>query len=83
MEPKNFPEANKTLIKPEGMTDEECGSLPVFNDGQRSISLWRPSLKERLSILFYGNVWVWVVSGYTQPPISLLGTKQIFKKGIE
>ncbi len=34
MKPIKFPEANKTLGKPQGMTDDECGPLPVFSDGK-------------------------------------------------
>jgi hypothetical protein len=40
MEPMKFEQANKELLKPQGMTDEECGSLPVFTDGKECISLW-------------------------------------------
>ncbi len=81
MKPISFKYANRTLLKPEGMTDEECGPLPVYNDGQTSISCWKPSLKERLSILLFGRVWLWVVSGVTQPPVSLEGIRNIFKEG--
>ena len=80
MEPRSFPEANKELQKPEGWTDEECGPLPVFNDGMQSISCWRPSWRERLSILFFGKVWLWVIAGKTQPPVSIEGRKTVFKK---
>ena len=80
MRPREFPEANKVLMKPEGMTEEECGDLHVYNDGYHSISLWRPSFMERMSILFFGKVWLYVVSGKTQPPVTLWGTKNVFKK---
>jgi hypothetical protein len=64
------------------MTDEECSSLAIYNDpeGIFCLSAWKPSLSERLSILFFGRVWVWVLSGHTQPPISLLGTRTVFPK---
>ncbi len=78
MKPIKFPEANKELVKPKGMTDEECGSLPVWSDGQMCVSLWKPTLRERLSILFYGRVWLAVLSGNTQPPVALDGIKTIF-----
>lgn len=80
MEPSTFKESNKTLLKPEGMTDEECGSLPVWTDGKECISLWKMSWKERLSAFFFGKVWLFVVSGQTQPPVSLLAARQIFKE---
>lgn len=79
MIPIRFEQANKDLLKPEGWTDEECGSLPVFNDGKVCISCWHPSWRERISILVYGNIWLWVHSGHTQPPVALEGAKTIFK----
>lgn len=81
MEPINFPQANRNLLKPEGMTAEECGSLPVCTDGQICVSAWKPSLRERLSILMFGRVWLWVYSGHTQPPVSLAGQRNIFTEG--
>lgn len=78
MEPIQFKQANKNLLKPQGMTDEECGSLPVFTDGKVCISLWKMTWRERLSALFFGKVWLWVHSGQTQPPVGLEAIRQIF-----
>lgn len=78
MDPMKFVEANKNLQKPHGMTDEECGPLPVFNDGKECISKWDMSLKERLHCLFRGFVWVRVFSGDTQPPILIQAEKTVF-----
>ena len=80
MEPMKFLQANKNLLKPVGMTDEECGSLPVFTDGKECISLWKMTWRERLSALLFGKVWLWVISGQTQPPVALLATREIFKE---
>jgi len=80
MEPAKFKQSNKTLLKPEGMSEEECGSLPVYTDGKECISLWRMTWRERLSALFSGKVWLFVVSGQTQPPVSLLAERDIFKE---
>ena len=73
----DFPEANKTLTKPDGMTDEECGSLPVYTNGIECISCWRPTPRERLSILLFGKIWLRILSGQTQPPVALSGRKTI------
>lgn len=81
MTPIDFPEQNKTLTKPQGMADEECGSLPVYNDGQQSISCWRMTWRERLSALLHGTVWLQVYAGRTQPPVSLSASKTIFQEG--
>jgi hypothetical protein len=69
VKPSEFPEQTKVLRKPPSMTDEECGSLGVYSDGHVCISLWRPTWRERLSILFLGRVWLHVLSGQTQPPV--------------
>jgi len=81
MEPKKFAQANKNLLKPEGMTDEECNSLPVFTDGKVCISLWQMTWGERLKALFFGKVWLFVHSGQTQPPVALMVEKEIFTQG--
>jgi hypothetical protein len=77
MKPIRFMEANKDLLKPEGMSDLDCGSLPVFTDGRYCISCWKPNLKERLSIFIFGKVWLWVMSGVTQPPVAIEGKKTV------
>ena len=71
MNPVPFPQANRNLTAPAGMTREECGDLPTFTDGRHCISLWGLSWRERLRVLFTGRVWLWVWSGHTQPPVAL------------
>lgn len=82
MEPLKFEQQVVILTKPNNMTDEECGPLPVYSDGQQCISLWRMSWRERLSSLFFGRVWLQIYSGKTQPPVALLATRKFFKKEI-
>ncbi len=72
MTPRVFPEANKELQKPPSMTDEECGPLPVYNDGEQSISCWQMTWRERLAALVFGRVWLGVLFGKTQPPVWLM-----------
>ncbi len=69
MKPIEFDEQNKILTKPEGMTDEECVSLPCFTNGEQVISRWQMSWPERFMALWSGKVWVSVWSGHTSPPI--------------
>ena len=71
MKPTTFKESNKTLLRPDNMTDEECSSLDVYVDGKKCLSCWRMSIRERICALIVGKVWVWVLSGNTQPPIAL------------
>lgn len=69
MKPVTFPEKTVDLQRPPSMTEEECQPLPVFRDGERCISCWRPTLRERLRILFTGQVWLHVWFGNSQPPV--------------
>lgn len=79
MKPTKFEEANRRLLKPESMTDDECGSLDVYTDGEQCISCWEMSFKERLSALIFGKVWLIVISGQTQPPVWLGCRKTVFE----
>ncbi len=79
MTPVDFPEKTLDLQKPPGTTDEECRPLPVYRDGERCISAWRPTWRERLSILFFGRVWLHVWSGRTQPPVLVEGKRSAFE----
>lgn len=77
--PVDFEESNKLLTKPPGMTDEECGPLPVFNDGQQSISCWQLPWRDRLRVLFTGKIWLGVCMGITQPPV-FISARKLFQK---
>jgi hypothetical protein len=81
LKPTKFKEANKDLLKPQGMTDEQCGSLPVFTDGNQCISHWQLTWKERFQVLFFGKIWLGVISGQTQPPVWVDSNKNVFGKG--
>lgn len=80
MKPIKFAEANKNLLKPQNMTDEECSSLWVFTDGEQCISCWKMSFKQRLSALIHGKVWLSVLSGQTQPPVWVDCAKTVFEQ---
>ena len=54
-------------------------NLPYWSDGTQCVSCWRPTLKERLSILVNGKVWLGVKSGRTQPPVFVSG-QSVFNK---
>lgn len=71
MKPVKFEEMNKTLSKPDSMTEEECGSLHIWNDGIECISCWELSEAEIMEVVNTGRIWARVYSGKTQPPISI------------
>lgn len=79
MKPINFPQSTKVLQKPSTMSTSECGSLHVWSDGKQCVSCWKPSIIERIKILFTGKVWLGVLSGGTQPPVFLSGNR-VFNK---
>lgn len=78
MKPIDFKQSTKVLQRSADMTDDECSSLPVWSDGTQCVSCWKPSLSERISLVFGGQVWLGVASGSTQPPVFLSG-KNVFK----
>jgi hypothetical protein len=49
---------------------DNCAPLPVQQDSTQTLSCWRPYLRERLSVLFFGRVWL-CVSGSAHPPVWL------------
>lgn len=79
MKPIDFKQSTKVLQRPSTMTESECQSLPVWCDGKQCVSCWKPTLKERLNILFRGKVWLGVLSGKTQPPVFVAG-ENVFSK---
>lgn len=79
MKPIDFPQSTKVLQKPSTMSDKECSSLHVWNDGKQCVSCWKPTFKERINILFGGKVWLGVLSGKTQPPVFVSG-EMVFEK---
>ncbi len=78
MKPIDFKQSTKVLQRSADMTDDECSSLPVWSDGTQCVSCWKPSLSERISLVFGGQVWLGVASGSTQPPVFLSG-RNVFK----
>jgi len=80
MKPLWFEEVNKTLLKPGGWTDEECGPLSVFTDGKLCVSLWELTEEEKQEILTHGRIWLFVYSGATQPPVAMTTKEEIFEK---
>lgn len=79
MKPIDFPQSTKVLQKPSTMSDNECSSLHVWNDGKQCVSCWKPTFKERMNVLFGGKVWLGVLSGKTQPPVFVSG-EMVFGK---
>lgn len=80
LKPVKFPEANKNLLKPDSMTDEECSSLWVYNDGKECVSCWHLNWKQRILAIIFGKIWLSILSGHTQPPVWIDCGKTVFIK---
>lgn len=72
MIPVAFEEANCTLTG-----SGEVGDLPVCRVDEMIISRWRPTWRERLSMLVYGRVWLYVLHPRTQPPVVIEARRDI------
>ena len=79
MNPALFDQANRTFTKPvDWPLESQCGDLRAFQDDRQIISLWEPSLRERLSVLIFGRVWLRIVS-QTQPPVAVEAKRTVFQ----
>jgi hypothetical protein len=79
MGPLSFTEQNMVLGKPENMSDEQCGVLPVYTDGVECVSKWKLTDAEINQVMEHGYIWVRLFSGMTQPPICLQAQETIFE----
>lgn len=86
MNPIHFPEANIVYTKPEGWTDDQCGSLSVHRmlipreptKGQEEgrvdqvmISCWQPS-DEEIEEIKEGKPVYLLITAAGQPPVALM-----------
>jgi len=76
MKPTAFEHSNQ-ILQPSGEQLQKYSEnvvitvapLPVWTNGEQCVSCWRMSLRERLSALLFGRVWLALLSGETQPPV--------------
>lgn len=78
-DPIRFPEQNKVLAPPPETKDYEIAPLPIWTDGEQCVSCWKLSWRERLHALITGRVWCAVLSGRTQPPVSIASRAKYFE----
>ena len=79
MTPINFKGSNGTLTGGPAVaygTDDAVGDLHIRRDGYTISSRWRPTLRERLMLLFCGTVELTVLSRDTHPPVKLDAVKE-------
>ncbi len=73
MQPIKHPLCNDVLLKPPGMTEEECRDLHIRRDDSAVWSFWQPNPEELLALNRGGAVAL-IVMGATHPPLSILAT---------
>jgi hypothetical protein len=73
MTPTAHPLCNDVLRKPEGMTDEQCGDLPIRREDGYVWSFWKPEAEELLALNNGGSVAL-AIMGATHPPVSVQAT---------
>lgn len=75
MLPIQFDQANFTFTKPQSMTDEQCGDLPVCKTRDSSgfpviVSCWRFNKEDLEEIQRTGVIYL-TITGVGMPPVSL------------
>ncbi len=82
MKPIEFAEANSTLgggpAKKWGLSSD-VQDLSVYKADGQIISCWQPNLRERLSLLFGGRVWLFVVAARTHAPVGMIAARTVFQ----
>lgn len=82
MKPVDFPESNFTLGAIPMPGGAKCEDLKTFrSDDGFHISCWKAGWRDRLRILFSGQVWLWVWSGRSAPPVSVQAYRPDWKYG--
>lgn len=79
MKPVDFPKATTTFNAPPGEEDRVY-ALRAYLDPAvpEVIECWRPTWRERLSILVFGRVWVRFLARNPQP-VDLEGKRTVFE----
>ena len=76
MTPIDFDESNFTYTAPLNM--DNCDDLKVYKDDSQIISCWEMTPEEKISALFYGRVWLYII-GQAMPPVSLVAAQSTFR----
>jgi hypothetical protein len=77
MRPSDFPESNITFNAPAGEEDRVAPLRAWIGNGD-VVELWRPSFRERLSMLLFGRLWIHML-GQRPPPMALTCKRRYFE----
>ena len=75
-----FLEQTKLLGPPRGVSNKDCGTLPVFCDGQQCISKWELNEEEKKHVAEKGYIWLRIWAGNSQPPVMIEAKETVFIK---
>lgn len=77
----HFKQANRRLANQPPAPQAPFFPGSYYSDGTNSVYLYRPTIRERISILIFGNVWLTMKLGKDIAPAMLLrGQKTVFEK---
>jgi len=57
----------------------EAKGVPVWTDGESCLSCWKMGIWDRIKFLFHGNVWMWIQTGESMPPVFLESERRVFE----
>ncbi len=82
MKPSYFKECNRRLANTPPKGSEDFFPQEFYTDGTNSLYLYKPTIRERLSILIFGRVWLTMKTGKDIAPAMLIrGKRAVFEKG--
>jgi hypothetical protein len=83
MKPVSFKYQNN-LVVPSGKQYPDyvtkVSSVPVYTDGVQCVTRWKLSILERIQVLFFGHLWLSLLSGETQPPACITSEREYLKE---
>lgn len=77
MRPREFPQANTTLIAPPG--SKNIGELPVYAYRGGRISCWRFTWRDLWQAILYRRLWIHVL-GSNHPPFGISTQRTVFEQ---
>jgi len=81
MKPSYFKECNRRLSNTPPKEAADFFPSTFYADGTNSLYLYKPTIRERISILLFGRVWVTMKTGKDLAPATLIrGKRSVFEK---
>jgi len=75
----DWPGKNRSLLPPPGVSESQCHTLHVFNNGTCSVSCWELTDEEWEEVLRTRRIYASVWYGSSQPPM-LIGSESVVRE---